>query len=144
MVHGVRGIPLAQKASTYVGLERELPVEHLHREPLLISMRRRVNDGHSADSQDGVDAVLAAQRGPHAALCALIEIGRIHRIAGLRVYHRSFPASMDTRTARRCGDDVVLRSGLGSGRSHAGSSGPRAQSIGRIAASSPPGFEMSI
>ena len=40
---------------------RELRVEHLDGEALLVAVRGRVDDGHAADAQDAVEPVLAAQ-----------------------------------------------------------------------------------
>jgi len=65
MVDRVGRIALAKEACADVLSQRELGVEDLDREALLIAMRSSIDDGHASDSEHAVEAVLAAEDGAH-------------------------------------------------------------------------------
>jgi hypothetical protein len=64
------GVAFAQETRADVRVERYLRVEHLQREFGLVSVRRLVDDCHAPDSEDAVEAVLAAQSRAEARSCA--------------------------------------------------------------------------
>ena len=72
-------VPLAQEASAHVLAHAQLRVEHLDRELGLVAVRRLEDDGHAADAQDAVEAVLAAQDGAEPSLSTGNLAGR-HRL----------------------------------------------------------------
>jgi hypothetical protein len=66
VLHGVGRVAFAAEARHRPLVARELGEEHLDREFGAVSVRRLVDDGHPADAQDGVEAVLPADQRPDA------------------------------------------------------------------------------
>ena len=63
VIEAVREVPFAHEALLQIALRGELGVEDLHREALLVPVRRGVDRGHTADPEDLIEPVLAADRG---------------------------------------------------------------------------------
>jgi hypothetical protein len=60
MIDRVGGVALPEKPRANILPQRELRVQHLDRETLLIAVRRCVHHGHPPDSEHAIEAVLAA------------------------------------------------------------------------------------
>ena len=71
MVDGVRDVPFAHEAGANGARERQLEVEHLHGDALLVPVRRGVHDRHAADPDDAVETVLPLQDLPDTLVGAL-------------------------------------------------------------------------
>jgi hypothetical protein len=64
VLEGIGGIPFTKKARADVLADRELGVQHLDGKSLQVAVCGDVDDSHSTDPEDAVEAVLAFQGGP--------------------------------------------------------------------------------
>ena len=74
----VRDVALAHEARTQPRVHRQLGVQHLHRDALLVPVRGRVDGGHAPDAQQAIESVLAVERLPDPGAGARFDVGFGH------------------------------------------------------------------
>jgi hypothetical protein len=74
VVDRVGGVAFTEKPRAELLVDRELRVQHLDGDALLIPMRGRKNDRHPAYPEHAVEPVLAAQHRSQAPLSAVLEV----------------------------------------------------------------------
>jgi hypothetical protein len=60
--------PFAEKPFAYLGIRRELGVQHLDRPALAVAVRARVDRGHAADAEQVIEPQFLPQDETHALL----------------------------------------------------------------------------
>src|SRR5262249_6767995 len=66
----VRDVALAQETSTDRRIERELRVQELDRDALLVAVLRFVHRGHAADAEEALEPPFASERRSDSRKCA--------------------------------------------------------------------------